>query len=141
MKNLSTVDNYITFKYLATIYLRTIKKKLKKIKKIDKLVSHFAPFSGYIYGGIKNKEVKMKKQNLVIGLILVFFLVVQVLFSIPVTELDQETQEIIYSYSKDIKDVPIVTEDYVEENGGEIYDQTPDYVIIIVDDKIIILKK
>ena len=83
----------------------------------------------------------MKKQNLVIGLILVFFLVVQVLFSIPVNELDQETQDVIYSYSKDIKDVPIVTKEYVEENGGEIYDQTPDYVIVIIDGEIVIVKK
>ena len=91
--------------------------------------------------GLKEKEVKMEKQNLVIGLILVFFLVVQVLFSIPVTELDQETQEVIYSYSKDITDVPILKEEDVSGKYAEIYDQTHDYYVYIIDGEVVIIEK
>ena len=80
----------------------------------------------------------MKK--LLISLIVMLYFSIS-LFSVAVSSLDDETQAVIKELSPGLEEVEVVDSSYTDDNQCSLYYQTEKYIIFIVDDKIVIIKK
>ena len=82
--------------------------------------------------------MKLKKM---FALVIMVLLLVSPVLSIPVSSLDEKTKGIVIDYDANKTEIEIIDWDYFKENNGEIYDQSDDYYIVIIDGEILLLKK
>lgn len=76
----------------------------------------------------------MKAKKLLLGFIVCMLLFSQVIFAIPISELDSETKDMVLSYvSEKITDVPITSLEALDGQRYEILDDTGDYLLIEID--------